>query len=93
MLISFCFASFIFESRITVLYHSTIESGTWVVSQSTRGILSRTFKHFGIEPEYVGCFNLFHRKPHIRNLQKALEKLGLQTDTIDHPMELIKYLQ
>ena len=32
-----------------------------VVSQSTRGILSRTFKHFGIEPEYVGCFDLFHR--------------------------------
>ena len=64
-----------------------------VVSQSTKGILSRTFKHFGIEPEYVGCFDLFHRKPHIRNLQKALEKLGLQPDTIDHPMELIKYLQ
>lgn len=102
-----------------------------VVSQSTRGILTRTFKHFGIEPEYVGCFDLFHRKPHIKNLQKALDKLGLQpdevisignslndlkqaeltgvkfvgacwdskdkealkqqADTIDHPMELIKF--
>lgn len=104
-----------------------------VVSQSTRGVLSRTFKHFGIEPEYVGCFDLFHRKPHALNLQKALDNLGLQpdevisignslndlkqaelagvrfvgacwdsihkealkaqADTVDHPMEIIKYIQ
>lgn len=76
---------------------------------------------------------MFHRKPHARNIQKALEKLGLQpdevlsvgnslndlkqaeladvpfvgacwdsrhreelkaqADTVDHPMEIIKYLQ
>ena len=53
-----------------------------VVSQSTRGILSRTFKHFGIEPAYVGCFDLFHRKPHARNLEKALDALGLQKDEV-----------
>ena len=104
-----------------------------VVSLATRGILTRTFKHFGIEPEYVGCFDMFHRKPHARNIQKALEKLGLQPDevlsvgnslndlkqaelagvpfvgacwdsrhkeelkaqanTVDHPMEIIKYIQ
>ena len=49
-----------------------------VVSQATRGILTRTFKHFGIEPDYVGCFSLFHRKPHVKNLQKALDALGLE---------------
>ena len=53
-----------------------------VVSQSTRGILSRTFKHFGIEPAYLGCFDLFHRKPHARNLEKALDALGLQKDEV-----------
>lgn len=53
-----------------------------VVSQSTRGILSRTFKHFGVEPAYVGCFSLFHRKPHIKNLQKALDALGLEKDEV-----------
>ena len=53
-----------------------------VVSQATRGILSRTFKHFGIEPEYVGCYDRFHRKPHARNLEKALEKLGLSKDEV-----------
>ena len=53
-----------------------------VVSQATRGILSRTFKHFGIEPAYVGCYDMFHRKPHARNLEKALESLGLQNDEV-----------
>jgi phosphoglycolate phosphatase-like HAD superfamily hydrolase len=53
-----------------------------VVSQSTRGVLSRTFKHFGIEPAYVGCFSLFHRKPHVKNLQKALDALGLEKDEV-----------
>lgn len=53
-----------------------------VVSQSTRGILSRTFKHFGVEPVYVGCFSLFHRKPHIKNLQKVLDALGLEKDEV-----------
>ena len=56
-----------------------------VVSQSTRGILSRTFKHFGIEPAYVGCFDLFHRKPHARNLEKALEALaGVASAEVSH---------
>lgn len=53
-----------------------------VVSQATRGILSRTFKHFSIEPAYVGCYDMFHRKPHARNLEKALESLGLQKDEV-----------
>ena len=53
-----------------------------VVSQSTRGVLSRTFKHFGVEPAYVGCFSLFHRKPHVKNLQKALDALGLEKDEV-----------
>lgn len=53
-----------------------------VVSQATRGVLSRTFKHFGIEPVYVGCYDRFHKKPHARNLEKALEALGLEKDEV-----------
>ena len=54
-----------------------------VVSQSTRGILSRTFKHFGIEPAYVGCFDLFHSHT------QELKQLG---ETADSPLDLIEIL-